>query len=107
MVKSFYLTFTLISIFIQVLAHNIILKISSNVRVAEMFTIIADENADVANIEQLVICIRWIDEQHNAHEEIIDLHPIPDTTANTIVSVLKVSIKVLKLFGKVDNQLTQ
>ena len=72
-----------------------------------MFTLMADETADVANIEQLVICVRRVDEQLNAHEEFLDLHPIPDTTANTIVSVLKVSIKVLKLFDKVDNDLTQ
>ena len=72
-----------------------------------MFTLMADETADVANIEQLVICVRRVDEQLNAREEFLDLHPIPDTTANTIVSVLKVSIKVLKLFDKVDNDLTQ
>ena len=67
----------------------------------------ADETGDVENIEQLVICIRWVDEQLNAREEFIGLHPVPDTTANTTVSVMKVSIKVLKLFGKVDNDLTQ
>ena len=72
-----------------------------------MFALMADETADVANIEQLVICIRCVDEQLNAHEEFIGLRPIPDTTANTIDSVLKVSIKVLKLFEKVDNDLTQ
>ena len=72
-----------------------------------MFTIMAEETADVANIEQFVISIRWVNEQLNAHEEFIGLHPIPDTTANTIVSVLKVSIKVLRLFDKVDNDLTQ
>ena len=54
-----------------------------------------------------MICIRWVDEQLNAREEFIGLHAVPDTTANTIVSVLKVSIKVLKLFDKVDNDLTQ
>ena len=43
----------------------------------------ADKTADVVNIEQLVIYKRRVDEQPNAHEEFIDLHPIPDTTANT------------------------
>ena len=72
-----------------------------------MFTLMADETADVANIEQLVICIRWVDEQLNAHEEFIGLHPIPDTTANTVVSVIKVTIEVSKIFDKVDNDLIQ
>ena len=71
-----------------------------------MFTLMADKTAGVANIELLVISIRWVDEQLNAHEECIGLHPIPDTTANIIASVLKVSIKVMKLFDK-DNDLTQ
>ena len=66
----------------------------------------AEETADIANIEQLVICIRWVDEQFNAHKKFLGLHPISDTTATTIVSVLKASIKVLKLFDKVDNELT-
>ena len=70
-----------------------------------MFTLTAEETADVANIEKLVICMgRW---KLDAHEEFIGLHPIPDTTANTIVSVLKIRIKVLKLFDKVDNESTQ
>ena len=72
-----------------------------------MFTLVADETANVANIEQLVICVRRVDEQLNAHEEFLGFHPIPDTTANTIVSVLKVSIKVLTLFDKVYKDLTQ
>ena len=58
-----------------------------------MFALLEDKTADLANIEQLVTCIGWIDEQPNAHEEFIGLHLIPDTTANTVVSVLKVSIK--------------
>ena len=55
-----------------------------------MFTLMAHETADVANIEQLVICMRWVDEQLNVHEAFTGLHPIPDTTANTIASMLKV-----------------
>ena len=51
-----------------------------------------------------MICIRWVDAQLNAHEEFIGLHPIPDTTANTVVSVLKVGVKVLKLSHKVNNE---
>ena len=64
------------------------------------------ETAYVTNIGQLVIHIRWVDEQLNAQEEFFGLHSIPDTTANTTVSVLKLIIKVWKLFDKVDNKFT-
>lgn len=72
-----------------------------------MFALITGETAYLTNIGQLVIRIRWIDEQLNAQEEFIGLHTIPDITANTIVSVLKLIIKVRKLFDKVDNEFTQ
>ena len=45
----------------------------------------ADETTDIANMKQLVICIRWVDEQFNAHKKFLSLHPISDTTATTIV----------------------
>lgn len=50
----------------------------------------ADETADVSNKEQLVICIRWVDDSLDAHEEFIGMHPIERTNADTIVRVLKV-----------------
>ena len=58
MVKSFDITFILPYISTQVLAQNIIHDISSNVREAGMFILTTDKTPDVANIEQLVICIR-------------------------------------------------
>ena len=59
----------------------------------------ADETADVVNIEQLVICIIWVDGQLNAYKEVICFHPIPDTTANTIALALKV-LKFLNYLTK-------
>lgn len=50
----------------------------------------ADETADVSNKEQLVICIRCVDNDLTAHEEFIGMHPIERTTADVIVQVLKV-----------------
>ena len=52
----------------------------------------ADETADVSNKEQLVICIRWVDDGLTAHEDFIGMHPIERTTADVIVRVLKVII---------------
>ena len=50
----------------------------------------ADETADVSNNEQLVICIRWVDEDLEVHEEFVGAHPIENTKAETIFSILKV-----------------
>ena len=50
----------------------------------------ADETADISNKEQIVICIRWVDDNLVVHEDFIGLHPLHRTDANTIVNVLKV-----------------
>ena len=42
---------------------------------ATFFTIMADEVADVSNKEQLVICIRWVDDCFLIHEDFIGMHP--------------------------------
>ena len=40
-------------------------------------------------MEQLTFCIRWADDNSVAHEDFIGLHPIPDTSADEIVAVIK------------------
>ena len=37
----------------------------------------------------MVITIRWVDGQLNAHEEFIGLYSLPSTEAETIISILK------------------
>ncbi len=49
----------------------------------------ADETSDVSNKEQLVFCIRWVDEFLIPHEEFIGMHPLPNTKADEIVLVIK------------------
>ena len=49
----------------------------------------ADETADVSNKEQLVICIRWVDESFVVHEDFIGMHPLERTTADQVAAVLK------------------
>ena len=54
-----------------------------------LFTVLADETADISNKEHLLLCLRWVDEDINVHKEFIRLHPMPGTTADEIVFVLK------------------
>ena len=49
----------------------------------------ADETADISNKEQLVVCIRWVDENFAVHEDFIAMYPLERTTADHIVAVLK------------------
>ena len=49
----------------------------------------ADETADISNQEQLVICIRWVDEELVVHEDFIGLRPVAETNASTITDAIK------------------
>ena len=62
-----------------------------------MYTIMADETADVSNKEQVVVCIRWVDGEMQAHEEFIGITPVERTTAEDIVNVLSETLQKMHL----------
>ena len=53
------------------------------------FMIMADETADVSNREQLVICIRWVDNFFVIHEDFIGMHPLERIKADQVEAMLK------------------
>ena len=64
-------------------------KICENTQNATFFTIVADEAEGISNKKQLVVCIRWVNENFAVHEDFIALYPLERTTADHIVAVLK------------------
>ncbi len=54
-----------------------------------IYTIMADESADVSNKEQLVFCIRWVDDELIVHKDFIGMHPMQGTSADQIVFIIK------------------
>ena len=59
----------------------------------------ADETGDDANVEQLVICLRWVGDGLQIHEDFIDLHSMELTDAESIVRVIEISVFIrIKLF---------
>lgn len=54
-----------------------------------------DETADISNEEQLVICLRWVDNELQAHENFVGLFLLETTKANDIVHALKVFVLIL------------
>ena len=49
----------------------------------------ADESTDASNIEQLVICICWVDKEMTVCEEYIGLMPVTQINADIIVVYIK------------------
>ena len=50
-----------------------------------------DESADISNKEEVIVCLRWVDEDLIAHEDFIGIKPVARCTADQIVDVLNVS----------------
>ena len=86
---------------LQVLALGIFKEVSSSILEAEFYTVMADESADVSNEEQVVICIRWIDDNLIAHEDFVSLKRVAKCTSEMIVNVIKETISQMRL--KVSN----
>ena len=79
------------------MALNMLRKIARNIQQAKFYSVMGDEAADISNKEQLVLCIRQVDDDLQVHEDFIGIHKIPNTTADEIVKVIKViDLKLLK-----------
>ena len=59
------------------------------------FSVICDEYTN--NKEQFTTCIRWVDEQLEAHEDFFGFYNMPDIGAETIVSAVKDVLLKLQL----------
>ena len=44
---------------------------------------------DLSNTEQMVFCLRHMDDQLDVHEEVIGLHSLESTSADSIVFTIK------------------
>jgi len=71
------------------MALSILRRIAGCISNLKFYCIMCDECTDVSNREQLTICIRWIDEQLQPHEEFIGLYKIDNISANTILATVK------------------
>ena len=64
-------------------------KVARNIQQAKSYSVMGDETADILNKEQLVLCIGWVDDDFQVHEDFIGIHNLPNTTADEIVKVIK------------------
>ena len=65
-------------------------KIARNIQQAKFYSVMGDETADILNKEQLILCIRWVNDDLQVHKNFIGIHKLPNTTAHEVVKVIKV-----------------
>lgn len=74
---------------LEIMALKIIRQTRSDIRHAAIYSVMADETANVSNTEQFVICIREVeDDALDIHEQFISLHPILGSDADQIAVVI-------------------
>ena len=48
-----------------------------------------DKATDVSDVSQLVICMRWVDDDVDAHDKFVGLKDMPCTNVDSIVTEIK------------------
>ena len=61
---------------IAIMAHQLQRDLVSGIR-GHYFSIIADKYTDASNDEQLTICLRWVDEMLDVHEDFLGFYHTP------------------------------
>ena len=74
---------------LKIMSLSILRDIAKNIECGAYYTIMADEVTDAANHEQFVLCLRWVDDELNPHEEFICLQSVPNISADTLVAVIR------------------
>ena len=64
-------------------------KLLAQIRVAESYSIIADETRDLSGAEQFAIYLRWVDAEYNVYEHPIGIVDVESTTAEKLTSAIK------------------
>ena len=74
---------------LQIMALKVLRGIASDMAESGYYSIMADESTDAStdasNIEQLVICICWVDKEMTVCKEYIGLMPVAQTNAGTTI----------------------
>ena len=54
-------------------------KIDRITQQAKFYSVMGDETVDISNKEQLILWIRWVNDDLQAHEDFIGIHKRPNT----------------------------
>ena len=86
------------------MALSVLQKIVENLQKSLFFTVMVDETTYVSNVEQVVICLRWVDENFEAQEEFV-FFEVASTGAEIIYAAitdvfLRLNIAISKVCGQ-------
>ena len=87
---------------LEVMALQVLRKLTSSLQESEFFTIMVDECTDSADHEQLAVCFRWADHDLEIHEEFFGLYEIPAVTTVSVITdtLLRMNLNISRCRGQ-------
>ena len=73
----------------EIMAMKVLHNLIAPIQAATFICIMADETTDAANKEQVVVCLRWVDNALEAHEDFIGLYEVESTEASAVLAVIR------------------
>ena len=73
---------------LSIMALHILRDITADIS-GKWYTIMVDETTDMSNTEQMVVCLRVVDNDLKVYEEPVGLYSLESTSASAIVSTVK------------------
>ena len=67
-------------------------EVAENIQNVDFYLIMCNEATDVKNISELVVCLRWVDNEMEAHDVFVGLKNMPNIDADLIVRELEVAL---------------
>ena len=74
---------------LNIMAKQVLRKKLYDVNNSKMCASMCDEYTDVSNKQQLSICMRWVDEDLNPHQNFLGFYEVPIINSETVVSTIK------------------
>ena len=73
---------------LKLMALRILRDLTDEMR-DSFYATIWDEYTDISNKEQLTLCLRWVDELFNIHEDFLGFYQLENIKSDTIVSAIR------------------
>ena len=84
-----YVHITIQNEMVQIMALRVLREVAENIHDVNFHSITCDEANDIKNVSELVVCLRWVDDELQAHDEFISLKNMSNTNVDSIVRELK------------------
>ena len=74
---------------INIMSNQLLRKKLYDINRSRLFSLMCNEYTDVSNKQQVSMCVRWIDDSLNPHEDLLSFYELPNIASDTIASSMK------------------